>query len=380
MGLRRILHLMRKEVLELKQDPRLFGVVIIAPIMQLAVLGYAATTDVKDVPIAIVDADRSTPSRDLIHRFESSANFKIVGMPGSTDEIDRYLDRGEAWMAISIPANFGQAVTTNGSATLQVVADGTDSNSTAVALGYAQTLIAGYSRDLMEAAARQRPRATAAPAGALVTSEIRVWFNPRLESRDFMIPGIIALLLLVVTTNLSAMAIVREKEVGTLEQLSVTPLARWELITGKLLPYAAIGIIDVVLVLVVAIYWFEVPMRGSIALLFAMCVIYLMSTLGLGLFVSTISRTQQQAMMTTIFFFLMPMIYLSGFIFPIENMPAWIQPFTYLIPLRYFLVIVRGIFLKGVGLEVLWPQALALFAWGATVLALATLRSSKRLG
>jgi len=380
MGLRRILHLMRKEVLELKQDPRLFGVVIIAPIMQLAVLGYAATTDVKDVPIAIVDADRSTPSRDLIHRFESSANFKIVGMPGSTDEIDRYLDRGEAWMAISIPANFGQAVTTNRSATLQVVADGTDSNSTGVALGYAQTLIAGYSRDLMEAAARQRPRATAAPAGALVTSEIRVWFNPRLESRDFMIPGIIALLLLVVTTNLSAMAIVREKEVGTLEQLSVTPLARWELITGKLLPYAAIGIIDVVLVLVVAIYWFEVPMRGSIALLFAMCVIYLMSTLGLGLFVSTISRTQQQAMMTTIFFFLMPMIYLSGFIFPIENMPAWIQPFTYLIPLRYFLVIVRGIFLKGVGLEVLWPQALALFAWGATVLALATLRSSKRLG
>lgn len=373
-AIRRVLHLMRKEVLELKQDPRLFSVVIIAPIMQLAVLGYAATTDVKDVPIAIVDADRSTPSRDLVHRFETSANFKIVGMPGSTDEIDRYLDRGEAWMAISIPANFGQAVTANRSATLQVVADGTDSNSTGVAMGYAQTLIAGYSQDLAAAAMPGQP------VVALVRPEIRVWFNPRLESRDFMIPGIIALLLLVVTTNLSAMAIVREKEVGTLEQLSVTPLARWELITGKLLPYAAIGIIDVVLVLVVAIYWFAVPMRGSIALLFGMCVIYLMSTLGLGLFVSTISRTQQQAMMTSIFFFLMPMIYLSGFIFPIENMPAWIQPFTYLIPLRYFLVIVRGIFLKGVGLEILWPQALALFAWGATVLTLATLRSSKRLG
>ncbi len=379
-AIRRVLHLMRKEVLELKQDPRLFGVVIIAPIMQLAVLGYAATTDVKDVPIAIVDADRSTSSRDLVHRFESSANFKIVGMPGSTGEIDRYLDRGEAWMTISIPANFGRAMTTNRSGTLQVVADGTDSNSTGVALGYAQTLIAGYSRDLAVAAARQRPDATTAPVGALVTPEIRVWFNPRLESRDFMIPGIIALLLLVVTTNLSAMAIVREKEVGTLEQLSVTPLARWELITGKMLPYAAIGIIDVVLVLVVAVFWFEVPMRGSIALLFGMCVIYLMSTLGLGLLVSTISRTQQQAMMTSTFFFLMPMIYLSGFIFPIENMPAWIQPFTYLIPLRYFLVIVRGIFLKGIGLEVLWPQALALFAWGATVFALATLRSSKRLG
>ncbi len=373
-ALRRILHLMRKEVLELKQDPRLFGVVIIAPIMQLTVLGYAATTDVKDVPIAIVDADRSTASRDLVQRFASSANFKIVGMPGSTGDIDRYLDHGEAWMAISIPANFGQALAAGRSATLQIAADGTDSNSTTVAMGYAQTLIAGYSQELAAAA---RP---GQPAVALVTPEIRVWFNPRLESRDFMIPGIVALLLLVVTTNLSAMAIVREKEIGTLEQLSVTPLARWELITGKLLPYAVIGIIDVVLVLVVAINWFEVPMRGSITLLFGMCLIYLLTTLGLGLFVSTISRTQQQAMMTTIFFFLMPMIYLSGFIFPIENMPAWIQPFTYLIPLRYFLEIVRGIFLKGIGLEILWPQALALFTWGAVVLALATLRSSKRLG
>ena len=380
MGLRRILHLMRKEVLELKQDPRLFGVVIIAPIMQLTVLGYAATTDVKDVPIAIVDADRSTASRELVHRFEASSNFKIVGMPGSTDEIDRYLDHGEAWMAISIPANFGQAVSAGRSATLQVAADGTDSNSTTVAMGYAQTLVGGYSQDMAAAAAGHLPGATSAMGQALVTPEIRVWFNPRLESRDFMIPGIVALLLLVVTTNLSAMAIVREKELGTLEQLSVTPLARWELITGKLLPYAVIGIIDVVLVLVVAINWFEVPMRGSIALLFGMCVIYLMSTLGLGLFVSSVSNTQQQAMMTSIFFFLMPMIYLSGFVFPIENMPSWIQPFTYLIPLRYFLVIVRGIFLKGIGLEVLWPQALALFAWGATVLTLATLRSSKRLG
>jgi ABC-2 type transport system permease protein len=194
-----------------------------------------------------------------------------------------------------------------------------------------------------------------------------------------MIPGIVALLLLVITTNLSDMAIVREKELGTLEQLNVTPLARWELIAGKLLPYAFIGMIDVVLVLVVAIYWFEVPMRGSLGLLFAMSLVYLLTTLGLGLFVSTISATQQQAMMTTTFFFLTPMIYLSGFIFPIENMPGWIQPVTYLIPLRYFLVILRGIFLKGVGLETFWPQALALLVWGLAILGLATLRSSKRL-
>jgi ABC-2 type transport system permease protein len=372
--MRRVLHLMRKELLELKRDPRLFGVVILAPIIQLNVLGYAATTDVKDIPIAIVDADRSTASRNLVHRFEASENFKIVAMPGSTNEIDRFLDRGEAWMAISIPPDYGTKVASGRPTVLQVVADGTDSNSTGVAMGYAQVLIGGYVQDLRAAAA---PGMTLTP---LVQPEIRVWFNPRLESRDFMIPGIVALLLLVITTNLSAMAIVREKEIGTLEQLNVTPLARWELITGKLLPYAFIGIIDVVLVLIVAIYWFEVPMRGSIPLLFGMCLIYLLSTLGLGLFVSTISQTQQQAMMTTIFFFLMPMIYLSGFIFPIENMPAWIQPLTYLIPLRYFLVIVRGIFLKGIGLEILWPQAVALFAWGAVVLTLATLRSSKRLG
>ena len=213
-----------------------------------------------------------------------------------------------------------------------------------------------------------------------VSVEIRVWFNPRLESRDFMIPGIVALLLLVVTTNLSAMAIVREKEVGTLEQLNVTPLARWELIVGKLLPYALIGIVDVILVLVVAIYWFEVPMRGSVPLLFGLSLVYLLCTLGLGLFVSSVSNTQQQAMLTTVFFFMMPMIYLSGFVFPIENMPGWIQPVTYLIPLRYFLVIVRGIFLKGVGMETLWPQALAMLTWGVVVLTLATLRSSKRLG
>ena len=372
--MRRVLHLMRKELLELRQDPRLFGVVIIAPVLQLAVLGYAASTDVKDIPIVIVDADRSTQSRDLIHRFEASANFKIVGFEGSTGAIDRWLDRGEAWMALSIPPDYGRTLSIGQPVAVQVVADGTDANSTTVAMGYAQTLIGGHSQEIM---------ASAGPAGAiasqLVTPEIRVWFNPRLESRDFMIPGIVALLLLVITTNLSAMAIVREKEIGTLEQLSVTPLARWELITGKLLPYAFIGVLDVILVLVVAIFWFEVPMRGSLALLFGMSGVYLLSTLGLGLFVSTISQTQQQAMMTATFFFLIPMFYLSGFIFPIENMPTWIQPITFLIPLRYFLVILRGIFLKGVGLETFWPQALALFAWGAIILTLATLRSSKRL-
>lgn len=372
--MRRVGHLIRKELIELRADPRLFGIVIIAPILQLTILGYAATTDVRNVPVLVVDADRSAASRDLISRFEASPYFTVAGIEASGEAIDRWLEGGQAWMAVSIPPGFGRAVARGGTGRVQVIADGTDSNSTTVALGYTRALIAGAAADILE------KRLGTRAAGPLVDARIRVWFNPQLESRDFMIPGIVALLLLVITTNLTAMAIVREKELGTLEQLNVTPLARWELVAGKLLPYALIGIIDVVLVLAVAITWFEVPLRGSVALLFAMSLVYLLSTLGLGLFVSTISSTQQQAMMTSVFFFLMPMIYLSGFVFPIENMPSWIQPLTYLIPLRYFLVILRGLFLKGVGLEALWIDALALLAWGAVILSLAVLRSSKRLG
>ena len=368
----RLRHLIRKELLELRQDPRLFGVVVVAPILQLAVLGYAATTDVRDVPVLVVDASRSSASRELIDRFDASENFTIAGIVSSTNEIDQWLESGRAWMALSIPPDFGDVITRGQSAQIQVIADGTDSNSTNVALGYTRLLVGGYAQDLLARRLGRVPQ-------PLVTATVRVWFNPDLVSRDFMIPGIVALLLLVITTNLSAMAIVREKELGTLEQLNVTPLARWELIAGKLLPYAMVGIIDVVLVLIVSLAWFEVPMRGSLTLLFGMSLVYLLSTLGLGLFISTISATQQQAMMTTTFFFFIPMMYLSGFIFPIENMPAWIQPVTYLLPLRYFLVILRGLFLKGVGLETFWPEALALFAWGLVMLALATMRSSKRL-
>ena len=371
--MKRVLHLMRKEFLELRQDPRLFGIVIVAPILQLTMLGYAATTDVKNVPVVVVDQDGSSASRDLISRFDASQNFEVVGTAASMEDVNDYLDYGRAWMALDIPHDYGERIRRGEPTAVQVVADGTDANSTNVALGYAGTLIAGYAREVSAAAGVGR-------GTPLVTADVRVWFNPRLESREFMIPGILALLLLVVTMNLSSMAIVREKELGTLEQLNVTPLARWELIVGKLLPYAVLGMIDVLLVVAVAIGWFEVPLRGSLVLLLTMCVVYLMTTLGLGLFVSTISSTQQQAMMTSSFFFLLPMVFLSGFIFPIENMPEAIQTFTYIIPLRYFLVILRGIFLKGVGLETFWPEALSLFAWGCGILILATLRSQKRLG
>ena len=269
-------HLVRKELIELRADPRLFGIVVLAPIIQLTVLGYAASTDVKDVPLLVVDGDRSEASRRLISRFDASANFVIVDVVSDAGRIEPALERGEAWMALTIPPRFGADIAAGRPGAVQVIADGTDSNSTTVALGYARSVVAAYSAE------RQAEQQAGGQRAAPISADIRVWFNPRLESRDFMVPGIIALLLLVVTTNLTAMAIVREREVGTLEQLNVTPLARWELIVGKLLPYALIGMLDVVLVSVVAVYWFEIPMRGSFLLLFSCSLIYLLSTLGPG--------------------------------------------------------------------------------------------------
>ncbi len=374
--MRRVAFLIWKELIELKEDRELLRIVIAAPILQLFMLGYAVTTDIKDVPVVVVDADRSAASRDLVARFDASPNFTVVDIVSSDRAVDSYLESGRAWMALSIPTGYGEQLALGHPQSLQVIADGSDANSTNVAMGYATNLIAGYAQQL--AASRIGVAAAAAAAGP-IEARVRVWFNPRLESRDFMVPGVLALLLLVITTNLSSMAIVREKEVGTLEQLNVTPIRRWELIVGKLLPYGLVGMIDVVMVLAIAVLWFQVPLRGSVVLLMAMTLVYLFTTLGIGLLVSTVSSTQQQAMMTTIFFFLMPMIYLSGFIFPIENMPASIQPFTYLMPLRYYLVILRSIFLKGAGLETLWPQAAALTALGLSILALAIARSSKRI-
>jgi len=377
--MQRLRCLVWKEFLELLQNPRLFGIVIVAPIIQLTMLGYAATTDVKDVPVVIADGDRSTASRNLIARFDASANFTVIDIVTTVRDVDPYLQRGQAWVALAIPQGYGRALEARDPVALQVVADGSDSNSTTVALGYATALIGEYAAEL---ASPPLPTASAGqtPAAAAIDLRVRVWFNPQLESRFFMIPGVLALLLLLVTANLAAMAIVREKELGTLEQLNVTPLRRWELIVGKLLPYGVIALIDVLLVTAVAVFWFEVPLRGSFTLLLALSLLYVLCTLALGLFISTISDTQQQAMMTATFFFLTPMIYLSGFIFPIENMPPIIQYATYLIPLRYFLVIVRGIFLKGIGLDLLWPHAAALTAWGAVVLSLAVMRSRKRIG
>jgi len=368
----RIATLMWKEFLELRQTPRLLALILVAPLLQLTLLGYAATTDVKHVPVVVVDGDRTARSRQLIERFRASPHFEVVAEESAPGGVDRYLETGRAWLAVIVPPGLEAALERGEPANrreVQILADGTDANSSGVALAYASGLIGEFNAGI---AAERGGRAPA------IDGRVRVWFNPQLESKDFMVPGVLALLLLVITANLSSMAIVRERELGTLEQLNVTPLGRWELILGKLLPYALVGFIDVVLVVALAVYWFEVPFRGDLFTLLVGGIAYLLCTLGLGLFVSTVSSTQQQAMMTATFFFLVPMVYLSGFIFPIENMPRMIQWLTTLIPLRYFLVIVRGVFLKGVGFEVLWPQFAALTTWGVVVLGLAAMRSRKR--
>lgn len=370
--MRRLIFMIWKELLELRQDKRMLPIVFVAPVLQLVVLGYAATTDVKNVPMVVADADRSSASRELIRNFDASPYFTVGDVVSSVNEIAPYLESGTAWMALSIPVGYGQQIGSGRSATVQLVADGTDSNSTTMALGYASNLVAAYAQEILAA----RMPGGRLPAG--LQADIRVWFNPQLESKFFMIPGVLALLLIVMTIVLASMGIVREKELGTLEQLNVTPLRRWELVVGKLLPYALIGVIDIFLVVGVARLWFQVPLLGSFWLLFGLTMVFLLSTLGLGLLISTISDNQQQAMMTAVFFLVAPMMYLSGFVFPIENMPKIIQPITYVIPLTYYLVIVRGIFLKGVGMSVLWPQALALLVLGVGILWLATMRSTKR--
>ncbi len=363
---------MWKEFLELRQTPRLLFILLVAPILQLTLLGYAATTDITHVPIVVVDGDRTARSRELIERFSASPYFDVVDESMSPGGVDRDLASGRAWLGVMVPQGLEAAIDGHGPArdrTIQVLADGTDANSSGIAIAYATSLVGEFNAAL---AAERGAR------GSPIDGRVRVWFNAQLESRKFMVPGVLALLLLVVTASLASMAIVREREEGTLEQLNVTPLGRWQLILGKLLPYGVIGVIDVLLVVGLAVFWFEVPLRGSVTLLLGSSLVYLLCTLGLGLFVSTISSTQQQAMLTSTFFFLVPMVYLSGFIFPIENMPRVIQWITLLIPLRYFLVIVRGIFLKGIGLDVLWPQLLAMGAWGVTVVSLAAVRSHKR--
>ena len=368
-------HLIRKEFLQLKRDRRMLPIVFVAPALQLLIFGYAATLDVVEIPLMVCDLDRSETSRELVRRLEGSNNFDPITYAADPDDLDAQLTAGQVGIGLVIPHGAGSAVLAGRSAEVQLLVDGADSVTASQGLSAATLVTSLYGRELLE----ERLLAMGFRLPEMPRLEPRVWYNPELKSRNYMVPAVMGLILVIMTLMLTSMALVREKESGTMEQLIVTPLRPVQMILGKLMPFVIIGFAQSTVILAVAVLWFEVPFRGSVATLYLLILPFLLNTLGLGLLVSTITHTQQQAMMTAMFFFMMPMIYFSGFVFPIESMPAWIQPVCYVVPLKYFLSIIRGIFLRGVGLEVLWPDALALTGLGLGVLALAVFRFRKRL-
>lgn len=380
----RIKQMVIKEFIQVLRDRRMKAVIFLVPVIQLMVFGYAVTTDVNNVSTAFYDLDRSSESRELARRLESSGYFTIAHTPESPDEVTDLLDRGKVLCAIQINRGFGSDLRKGIPVEVQVLADGTDSNTATVAVNYLNSIVIKYAEDVGAQIASRiisldkvYTEELMGGKGALDLRP-RAWYNPDLRSRNYNVPGVIALMIMLICLLLTSMAIVREREIGTMEQLMVTPLRPAELMIGKTVPFAIIGFFDMFLVTAVGVFWFDIPIRGSLFLLTASTAIYLLSVLGVGLFISTISKTQQQALMATFLFFA-PAVLLSGFMFPIENMPEIIQYGTYLNPLRYFLVIIRGVFLKGTGIDILWPQMIALLILGMTVMTVSSLRFKKRL-
>lgn len=368
---------MIKEFLQFLRDPKMFAVVLIAPVIQLVFLGYAANRDLNDVKTCVLDLDRSVSSREFISGFEQSEYFSIVEYSDNYADIENRIDKGEALIAVVTPQDFEKDIRNGKTATVQVIFDGSDGNKASVAAGYVMSVATAYGGkvfvDRLERSGFKTP-----PAGSIVPVT-RVWYNPNLTTREFMLPSIVGLVLIIITVNITSLAIVKEREIGTLEQLLVTPVRPYQLIIGKLLPFTVIGLIAVTLVLAVMIFWFGIDVRGSIPLLFLSSLVFMLSTLGLGLFVSTISKTQQQAMVTSAFLVIMPMIFLSGFAFPIESMPKIIQYVTYIIPLKYFIIIIRGIVLKGLTMADLWQELGILFLIGVIILVFSSLRFKKSM-
>jgi len=366
----RIKYLAIKEFIQVFRNRRSRVLLMIAPVIQLFLFGYVATLDVDNVATALLDLDKSQESRELVRKLEASGYFTITNRPSSQRETGRLLDKGEVLAAIQINRGFSKDIKRHAApAALQVLVDGTDSNSALIAMNHIAVIVGQFSKDLAA------PAAVDAPTADFRT---RVWYNPDLRSRNFFLPGVIALITLLTCLMMTSMAVVREREIGTIEQLMVTPIRPLELVLAKMAPSAAIGFGQMILVTAVGTLWFHVPIKGSLFFLFVCTGVYLLSILGIGLFISTICKTQQQAMMASFFFF-QPTVLLSGFATPIENMPLGFQYVTYVSPLRYFLVIVRGIFLKGVGPEVLWPQVIALLLLGAAIFAVSAMRFKKRL-
>ena len=376
MNWRRTYTLLIKEFQELFRDRKMLAIIFVSPIVQLLIFGYAATYDVKNIPLAVLDHDRSDQSRRLVRSLENSGYFTVEYRLESDAQIDTLLQHGEVWSVLEIPAAFAEDVAAGKSVAIGAALDASNSNSAAITANYLAGAIARFNEEILAQRLGQSGGLPIALTG-VVSNKLRVWYNPDMESRNFNVPAMVVQILVLVTLMLTSMAIVREKEFGTMEQLIVTPIRPSELILGKALPYAFIGMVDIALICTVAVFYFKVPLVGSLTLLFGTSLIFMLSTLAIGLLISTISTTQQQAMISA-FFFMMPAILLSGFAFPLDNMPVSIQYLTYLNPLRYFIVIIRSIFLKGGTFMGLLDQIIPLAVLGILVLSLAAARFKKR--
>jgi ABC-2 type transport system permease protein len=368
----RIREMVRKEFIQLFRDKKNRVVLIAAPLIQLLVFGYVVNYDIRDIRVALIDQAVTRESRLLTDAFTAGRIFRITHRPADSRALEELFLAGKADIGIRIPPDFSSLIRAGQSAPVQILADGSMSNMASVRISYAVSVLDRVNQELLrEIHGRDLKYGR-------IDARIRTWYNPNLDSQHFFVPGIVAFVIMLISLLLTSIAIIKEREAGTMEQLIVTPLKSVEFIIGKTIPYTIISIGQMALVMIFALYWFDVPLAGSVAALFLATCLFLLSTLGIGLFISTVSRTQQQAMMTT-FFFILPFFMLSGFVFPIANMPEVVQWLTYLNPLRYFLVIIRGIFLKGVGLHILWPQYVALAVLGILVFAGAVGRFHKRL-
>jgi len=374
----RLLPLIKKEFIQIFRTKPMLAFIFVMPIIQTLVMGYAVTTEVTRVPMVICDQERSVQSRQLIQNMQQTEYFDVVLVTSEYSAIEQIMDAGEASSALVIPPDFTQKLRENQTPVIQTIMDGSNSNTAQVAIGYLQGLMGKYAEQLQIWYPNDIQYYAAMNPPVRINPEMRIWYNPNFENTFFMVPGIIALILAFSTLILTAVSIVREREVGTLEQLMVTPLKSWQIIIGKITPFALLGFVEISIVMVAGKFYFAIPMRGSFLLLFFVSFLMLLTTLGLGLFVSSITRTQQQSMFVA-WFFLIFIILMSGFFFPIENMPGWLQRLTLLDPLRYFIECLRGIFLKGAGFQSLLTEIIALTIYGVVIISFASIRFQKRV-
>jgi ABC-2 type transport system permease protein len=369
----RIYSLMRKEFLHIVRDPRTLVVMFLMPMVQLLFLGYGATSDIAHLTTAVADSDKSAASRELIDAYRASSYFNIVSYVDSERDIEQLIDAGKVRAGLIIPPDYGQRVASGEQAEVAFIIDGSDPTVANTVLAASQSVGQAQSMRIIR---RQAHVDLNKLPGLQV--QPRVWYNPDMRSANFMVPGLIGTVIYFLTTMLTAMSIVREREQGTIEQLIVTPIRPIELVIGKIVPYVFIAFFDMLEVLALGVFWFKVPIHGSLGLLLGLSAIFLMTSLGIGIFISSAARSQQEAMMLT-YFTMLPSIFLSGYLFPIEAMPVWLQKLTYLIPLRYMLIVIRGIILKGVGLSLLREQVIILSGFGIGLMALAASRFRKKL-